>query len=201
MQVELEVNGNRYRVDAPAAEPLSAVLRDRLELTGTKVACGEGTCGSCTVLVDDRPVLSCLTLAAACDGASVRTVEAEGDLLDRLRRAFTEEDGFQCGFCTPGQLMSALALLERTPHPSADEIVTAMSGNLCRCGAYEGIALAVARAAEGTGSGCSGHLGADQDRGGGRGPHGGALDARRGGLDTGVAATSRPEWSASRPPA
>jgi len=148
MQVELEVNGNRYRVDAPAAEPLSAVLRDRLELTGTKVACGEGTCGSCTVLVDDRPVLSCLTLAAACDGASVRTVEADHDLLDRLRRAFTEEDGFQCGFCTPGQLMSALALLERTPHPSADEIVTAMSGNLCRCGAYEGIALAVARAAE-----------------------------------------------------
>ena len=149
MQVELEVNGNRYRVDAPAAEPLSAVLRDRLELTGTKVACGEGTCGSCTVLVDDRPVLSCLTLAAACDGASVRTVEADGDLLDRLRRAFTEEDGFQCGFCTPGQLMSALALLERTPHPSPDEIVTAMSGNLCRCGAYEGIALAVARAADG----------------------------------------------------
>jgi aerobic-type carbon monoxide dehydrogenase small subunit (CoxS/CutS family) len=148
MQVELEVNGNRYRVDVPAAEPLSAVLRDRLELTGTKVACGEGTCGSCTVLVDDRPVLSCLTLAAACDGASVRTVEAEGDLLDRLRRTFTEEDGFQCGFCTPGQLMSALALLERTPHPSGDEIVTAMSGNLCRCGAYEGIALAVARAAE-----------------------------------------------------
>ena len=92
MQVVLEVNGNRYRVDVPAAEPLSAVLRDRLELTGTKVACGEGTCGSCTVLVDDRPLLSCLTLAAACDGASVRTVEAEGDLLDRLRRAFTEED-------------------------------------------------------------------------------------------------------------
>ena len=87
--------------------------------------------------------------AAACDGASVRTVEADGDLLDRLRRAFTEEDGFQCGFCTPGQLMSALALLERTPHPSTDEIVTAMSGNLCRCGAYEGIALAVARAADG----------------------------------------------------
>ena len=90
MQVELEVNGNRHRVDVPAAEPLSAVLRDRLELTGTKVACGEGTCGSCTVLVDDRPVLSCLTLAAACDGASVRTVEADGELLDRLRRAFTD---------------------------------------------------------------------------------------------------------------
>ena len=147
MRVDLEVNGNRYQVDVAASEPLSTLLRDRLELTGTKVACGEGTCGSCTVVLGDRPVLSCLTLAAACDGARIRTVELESELLERLRAAFTEEDGFQCGFCTPGQLMSALALLEHTPHPSADEIVTAMSGNLCRCGAYEGIALAVARAA------------------------------------------------------
>jgi aerobic-type carbon monoxide dehydrogenase small subunit (CoxS/CutS family) len=147
MQVSLEVNGSAHEVDVQPGEPLSTVLRDRLELTGTKVSCGEGTCGSCTVVMDGRPVLSCLTLAAACDGASVRTVEWQGDLLERLRDAFTAEDGFQCGFCTPGQLMSALALLERTPAPSRDEIVAAMSGNLCRCGAYEGIALAVARAA------------------------------------------------------
>jgi xanthine dehydrogenase YagT iron-sulfur-binding subunit len=151
MQVSLEVNGSRHQVEVQPGEPLSAVLRERLQLTGTKVACGEGTCGSCTVLVDDRPVLSCLTLAAACDEATVRTVESGGELLDRLRLAFTAEDAFQCGFCTPGQLMSALALLERSPQPSRDEIVATMSGNLCRCGAYEGIALAVARAAGGDG--------------------------------------------------
>jgi aerobic-type carbon monoxide dehydrogenase small subunit (CoxS/CutS family) len=147
MQVALEVNGSPHEVEVQAGEPLSTVLRDRLELTGTKVACGEGTCGSCTVVIDGRPVLSCLTLAVACDGASVRTVEWNGELLAGLRDAFTAEDGFQCGFCTPGQLMSALALLERSPSPSRDEIIAAMSGNLCRCGAYEGIALAVARAA------------------------------------------------------
>jgi xanthine dehydrogenase YagT iron-sulfur-binding subunit len=149
MRVDLEVNGSRYQLDVAEAEPLSTVLRDRLEMTGTKVACGEGTCGSCTVMIGQRAVLSCLTLAAACDGAQIRTVEHESELLERLRAAFTAEDGFQCGFCTPGQLMSAMALLERTPHPSADEIVAGMSGNLCRCGAYEGIALAVARAANG----------------------------------------------------
>jgi aerobic-type carbon monoxide dehydrogenase small subunit (CoxS/CutS family) len=91
-------------------------------------------------------VLSCLTLAVACDGADVRTVEGADELLGKLQAAFTAEDAFQCGFCTPGQLMSAVALLERTPAPGRDEIVAAMSGNLCRCGAYEGIALAVERA-------------------------------------------------------
>jgi aerobic-type carbon monoxide dehydrogenase small subunit (CoxS/CutS family) len=151
MEITLEVNGSTHVVAAESWEPLSTLLRDRLELTGTKVACGEGTCGSCTVLVDDHAVLSCLTLAAACDGARVRTVEWEGEALGRLRDAFTAEDGFQCGFCTPGQLMSAVALLERTPAPSHDEIVAAMSGNLCRCGAYEGIARAVARAGEAAG--------------------------------------------------
>src|SRR3954452_793155 len=148
MEVRLEVNGEAHLRDVEGSTTLAEVLRDDLGLTGTKTACGEGTCGSCTVLMDGRPVLSCLTLAVAASGTSVRTAEDGGELLERLRRAFTAADGFQCGFCTPGQLMSALALLERTPEPSADEIVTAMSGNLCRCGAYEGIALAVARAAE-----------------------------------------------------
>jgi xanthine dehydrogenase YagT iron-sulfur-binding subunit len=148
MRISLTVNGRQHVVDLEAGESLADLVRDRLELTGTKVACGEGTCGSCTVILDDRAVLSCLTLAAACDGSSVRTIESGGPLLERLQRAFTAEDGFQCGFCTPGQLMSAVALLDRDPDPDHDRIVSAMSGNLCRCGAYEGIAHAVARAAE-----------------------------------------------------
>ena len=149
MRVRLTINDREHELDVDAHRPLAEVLRDDLALTGTKVACGEGTCGTCTVLVDDRAVLSCLTLAAACDGARIRTVEDGGELLERLRAAFTEHDGLQCGFCTPGQLMSATALLERTPHPSPDEIRAAMAGNLCRCGAYEGIEQAVAAVAEG----------------------------------------------------
>jgi xanthine dehydrogenase YagT iron-sulfur-binding subunit len=147
MRVAIMINGQRHAVDVPPHRSLAELLRDRLALTGTKTACGEGTCGSCTVVLDGRPVLACLTLAAACDGAEVRTVEAGGELLDRLRAAFVDTDGFQCGFCTPGQLMSAVALLERTPSPSRQEIVHAMTGNLCRCGAYEGIAQAVERVA------------------------------------------------------
>jgi xanthine dehydrogenase YagT iron-sulfur-binding subunit len=149
MRVRLTINDREHELDVDAHRPLADVLRDDLALTGTKIACGEGTCGTCTVLVDDRAVLSCLTLAAACDGARIRTVEDDGELLERLRAAFTEHDGLQCGFCTPGQLMSATALLERTPHPSRDEIRAAMAGNLCRCGAYEGIEQAVAAVAEG----------------------------------------------------
>jgi aerobic-type carbon monoxide dehydrogenase small subunit (CoxS/CutS family) len=148
MGITLEVNGRPYVLDVSDVTPLADVLRGELGLTGTKVACAEGTCGSCTVVLDGRAVLSCLTLAVACDGAKVRTVESDSELLARLRDAFEAEDGFQCGFCTPGQLMSALALLERTATPSRQEIVAAMSGNLCRCGAYEGIGNAVARAAE-----------------------------------------------------
>jgi aerobic-type carbon monoxide dehydrogenase small subunit (CoxS/CutS family) len=148
MGITLEVNGRPYVLDVSDVTPLADVLRGELGLTGTKVACAEGTCGSCTVVLDGRAVLSCLTLAVACDGAKVRTVESDSELLARLRDAFEAEDGFQCGFCTPGQLMSALALLERTAAPSRQEIVAAMSGNLCRCGAYEGIGNAVARAAE-----------------------------------------------------
>jgi xanthine dehydrogenase YagT iron-sulfur-binding subunit len=149
MRVAITINGQRHAVDVPPHRSLAELLRDQLGLTGTKTACGEGTCGSCTVVLDGRPVLACLTLAAACDGADVRTVEAGGELLERLRTAFVETDGFQCGFCTPGQLMSAVALLERTPSPTRDEILSAMSGNLCRCGAYEGIAEAVERVAAG----------------------------------------------------
>ena len=149
MQVRVDINGERYERDVPGEATLASLLRDDLGLTGTKVACGEGTCGSCTVLLDDRPVLSCLTLVSAIDGAEVRTVESDSETLTRLRQAFTANDGFQCGFCTPGQLMSALGLLERNPSPSREQIIDAMSGNLCRCGAYEGIVDAVTEAAAG----------------------------------------------------
>jgi xanthine dehydrogenase YagT iron-sulfur-binding subunit len=146
VQASIVINGQPHLLDLPPTRSLARALRDA-GLTGTKVACGEGTCGSCTVLLDGRPVLSCLTLAVACDGAEVLTVEASDELLERLRDAFVAEDGFQCGFCTPGQLMSALALLRRSPRPERAEIREAMSGNLCRCGAYAGIERAVARAA------------------------------------------------------
>ena len=148
MQVRLTINEQTHELDVAPHWSLADVLRTDLALTGTKIACAEGTCGTCTVLLDGRAVLSCLTLAGACDGATVQTVEGSSELLERLRAAFTAHDGFQCGFCTPGQLMSAVALLERTPKPSRAEIRTAMAGNLCRCGAYEGIEQAVAAAAE-----------------------------------------------------
>ncbi len=148
MQLRLTINDRRHELDVQPHRALADVIRTDVALTATKVACGEGTCGSCTVLLDGRPVLSCLTLAAACDGADVRTVEGDDPLLERLREAFTAEDAFQCGFCTPGQLLSAVALLRETPHPTAAEIRAGMSGNLCRCGAYPAIERAVARAAE-----------------------------------------------------
>jgi len=149
MQLRLTINDRVHEMSVEAHRSLADVIRTDAALTGTKVACGEGTCGSCTVLVDGRAVLSCLTLAVACDGAEVRTVEGGGDdLLECLRAAFVAEDAFQCGFCTPGQLLAAVALLRSTPHPTADEIRTGMSGNLCRCGAYPAIQRAVARAAE-----------------------------------------------------
>ncbi len=150
MQLRLTINDQRHQLDVEPHRPLADVIRTDAALTGTKVACGEGTCGSCTVLVDGRAVLSCLTLAVACDGADVRTVEGDDELLGRLQAAFTAEDAFQCGFCTPGQLLSAVALLRANPRPSAADIRSGMSGNLCRCGAYPAIERAIARTAEAT---------------------------------------------------
>jgi xanthine dehydrogenase YagT iron-sulfur-binding subunit len=147
MQLRLTINDQRHELEVEPHRPLADVIRTDAALTGTKVACGEGTCGSCTVLVDGRAVLSCLTLAVACDGADVRTIEGEDELLGRLQTAFTAEDAFQCGFCTPGQLLSAVALLRANRSPSTAEIRAGMSGNLCRCGAYPAIERAVARAA------------------------------------------------------
>ena len=134
----------------PAERLLSDLLRDDLGLTGTKIGCGVGVCGACTVLVDDVPVTSCLLLAAQADGRAVRTIEgvADGDRLTALQRAFITEGGFQCGICTPGQIVSATALLERSAHPAEGEIRDWMKGNLCRCTGYYGILRAVRAAAE-----------------------------------------------------
>jgi aerobic-type carbon monoxide dehydrogenase small subunit (CoxS/CutS family) len=139
--LELTVNGGKQTVEAPVERSLAQVLREDLGLTGTKVACGEGHCGACTVLLDGVPVLSCITLVHTVDGRDVTTIEGLRD--HPLVTSFVRADALQCGFCTPGQIVSAAALVERRPTPSRDEIRHAMSGNLCRCGAYPRIEEAI----------------------------------------------------------
>jgi aerobic-type carbon monoxide dehydrogenase small subunit (CoxS/CutS family) len=147
--VTLRVNGQRHDVD-PQGRRLLAVLRDELELLGTKLACGEGACGACAVLLDGRPVNSCLLLAEAAAGHEIVTIEGLSDgRAKALQEAFVAEDALQCGFCTPGQIVSATALLERVPRPTREQVHEAMAGNLCRCGAYVKIERAVLRAAGG----------------------------------------------------
>jgi aerobic-type carbon monoxide dehydrogenase small subunit (CoxS/CutS family) len=149
-RIALEVNGERYELDVSPDRRLADVLRDELGLLGTKIACGEGACGACAVLLDGQPVASCIALAAAAEGRAVTTVEGIGrDAPTALQQAFVDEDALQCGFCTPGQIVTATALLERAPAPSADEIRAAMAGNLCRCGAYPKIVRAIQRASGG----------------------------------------------------
>ena len=138
--VELEINGGSYAVDAAIGRTLVEVLRDELGLTGTKVACGEGHCGACTVQLDGIPTLSCITLAHRVDGP-VTTIEGLRD--HPLVEAFVRADALQCGFCTPGQIVSASALVEANPAPSRDEVRHAMAGNLCRCGTYPKIEEAI----------------------------------------------------------
>jgi xanthine dehydrogenase YagT iron-sulfur-binding subunit len=147
--MRLTVNAGEHDVALHGHETLLAVLRERLQLTGTKLGCARGECGACTVLVDGRLAYSCLTLAAGCEGQSITTVEglASGESLHPLQRAFIEEDALQCGYCTPGQLMAGIALLDRHSLPSAEEVRRGMSGNLCRCGTYPKIARAVQAAA------------------------------------------------------
>jgi xanthine dehydrogenase YagT iron-sulfur-binding subunit len=141
----LTVNGRERPVQIDPRESLLDVLRGRLGLTGTKKGCDQGACGACTVHLDGRRVLSCLTLAARCEGKKVTTIEGIGQdgELHALQRAIVEHDGLQCGYCTPGQIMSALALLDEGHATTRDEIREWMSGNLCRCGAYNGLVAAI----------------------------------------------------------
>lgn len=147
--MRLSLNGRPLELNPDGHATLLDVLRDTLGLIGTKRVCDAGSCGACTVHVDGRPVYSCLTLAHGCDGQDVRTIESLGDAANPhvLQEAFAVEDAAQCGFCTPGQLMAAAALLARNPQPTDEQIVAAMSGNLCRCGTYPKIVAAVRRAA------------------------------------------------------
>lgn len=149
--IELRVNGEVRRIDVPARRLLSDALRHDLGLTGTHVGCEHGVCGCCTVIVDGLPMRSCLQFAVTADGSEIRTVEGlagEDGSLHPVQSAFRECHGLQCGFCTPGFLMTSAALLERSPDPSDHEISEALAGNLCRCTGYQNIKSAVRRAAE-----------------------------------------------------
>ena len=149
MAMVLNVNGVERRVDAPPEEPLLNVVRDWLDLRGTKYGCGEGHCGACTVLVDGLAVRSCQTRASQAAGKRIRTIEdlSRGDRLHPVQRAFLEEEAFQCGYCTPGMIMAAVALLAGSATPSRQEIVKGLQRNICRCGTYPRIVAAVERAA------------------------------------------------------
>jgi aerobic-type carbon monoxide dehydrogenase small subunit (CoxS/CutS family) len=139
--LELDVNDHRYILAAEVGTTLAEALRDELALTGTKVACAEGHCGACTVLVDGAPTLSCITLAHSAAGSKVTTIEGLRD--HPMIGAFVRADALQCGFCTPGQIVSAVALVDAKPKPTTEEIRHAMAGNLCRCGAYPKIEEAI----------------------------------------------------------
>ena len=143
--VTLTVNGQKKSANVDVRRTLVEMLRTDFDLTGTKLVCDHGSCGACTVLLDGRPVYSCMTLAVDADGKKVETVEglAKGDKLHPLQEAFVEHDALMCGFCTPGFLMSSKALLDKNSKPSLDEIKTACAGNLCRCGTYPHIFTAV----------------------------------------------------------
>ncbi|MDR3568993.1 MAG: (2Fe-2S)-binding protein [Syntrophobacteraceae bacterium] len=150
-RIQFTVNGHAVAVKAESHQMLLEVLRDTLHLTGTKYGCGEGECGACTVLVDGASVDSCLYPAFEIEGRKVTTIEGlmgARNQLHTLQKSFVENGGIQCGYCTPGMIMSAKALLDETPHPGADEIRRGISGNLCRCTGYVQIIESIAKAAE-----------------------------------------------------
>jgi len=143
--IHLTVNSQPYDLEVPAHKRLVDLLREDLHLMGTKYGCGEGECGACTVLLDGQAVNSCLLLAIEADGCEITTIEglAQGDQLHPLQQAFVAEGAVQCGFCTPGMILSSKALLDENPHPSDDQIKQALAGNFCRCTGYSAILRAV----------------------------------------------------------
>jgi carbon-monoxide dehydrogenase small subunit len=149
IEIELTVNRRRRTVTSEPQRPLLDVLREDLGLTGTKYGCGEGMCGACTVLMDGDPVRSCMTPAAAADGRTITTIEglAEGDRLHPLQEAFAEGGVLQCGYCAPGMILTAVALLRENARPTDLEIVEALNGNICRCCTYPAVVAAVRSAA------------------------------------------------------
>lgn len=151
----LDVNGAQHRVSAPADEPLLSVLRNRLNLTGTKYGCGEGQCGACTVLMNGIATRSCLVPVSAAANSKIITIEGleQHGRLTAVQQAFLDEEAFQCGYCTSGMILSATSLLSRTPNPTEEQIVGAMNGNICRCGTYPRIIAAIRRAAGTAGKG------------------------------------------------
>jgi len=146
----LTVNGRERRVEAPSEESLLSVLRDRLQLTGTKYGCGEGQCGACTVLLDGRPARSCRQQVSEAAGKKVTTIEGleQGGRLHAVQAAFLDVEAFQCGYCTPGMIVSTVGLLQANPNPSDEDIIGHLTGNICRCGTYPRILAAVRRAAK-----------------------------------------------------
>jgi len=146
---ELDVNGSKRRVDADADRTLLSVLRDDLDLTGTKYGCGEGQCAACTVLIDGQATRSCLTKVGTVAGKRIVTIEglAAGGKLHPMQEAFIAADAMQCGWCTPGMILGAVGLLRKNPHPSDAEIVTGMNGHICRCGTYPKVVAAIKSAA------------------------------------------------------
>ncbi|HBC93502.1 MAG TPA: (2Fe-2S)-binding protein [Pelotomaculum sp.] len=149
-QIALEINGLVYDLVVSHRDLLVDVIRKKIGLTGTKKGCGNGDCGACTVLVEGEPTLSCLTLAISCNGKKITTVEglAQGGQLHPIQEAFINHGAIQCGYCTPGMLMSAKGLLDKNPKPTLEEIKVAISGNLCRCTGYKRIVEAIQMASE-----------------------------------------------------
>ncbi|ADQ15523.1 (2Fe-2S)-binding protein [Halanaerobium hydrogeniformans] len=150
LDVEITVNSKKYNLKVGSQERLLDTIRKQLKLTGTKEGCSVGECGACTVIIDDKAVNSCMVLTAQADGSEIITVEGLESKkgLSPLQKAFVDKQAIQCGFCTPGMLMSALALLKKNPRPSKSEIKTALEGNLCRCTGYQQIIEAVETAAK-----------------------------------------------------
>lgn len=149
-EFRLDVNGKELSVSAPGEESLLSVLRNRLFLTGTKYGCGEGQCGACTVLIDGVPRRSCLTPVDSVGGAPITTIEGleQNGALTPVQQAFLEEEALQCGYCTSGMVVSATGLLRQHPHPSDEQIVEFMNGNICRCGTYPRILAAIRKASQ-----------------------------------------------------